>query len=42
MDMSGRTMRGFVVVDAEGLDEDDVLAAWVERGSSFAGSLPPK
>jgi len=42
MEMSGRVMGGFVVVDAEGLDEDDALAGWVERGSAFAASLPPK
>jgi TfoX/Sxy family transcriptional regulator of competence genes len=42
MELSGRVMGGFVVVDAEGLDEDEVLAGWVERGSAFAASLPPK
>jgi TfoX/Sxy family transcriptional regulator of competence genes len=42
MEMSGRVMGGFVVVDADGLDEDDVLEAWVERGSAYAGTLPPK
>jgi hypothetical protein len=30
------------VVDADGLDEDDVLEAWVARGSAYAGTLPPK
>ncbi len=42
MEMSGRTMGGFVVVDAEGLAEDDVLEEWLERGCAYAGSLPPK
>jgi len=42
MEMTGRVMGGFVVVDAEGLDEDEALVAWVERGSAFAASLPPK
>lgn len=42
MEIGGRVMGGFVVVDAEGLDEDPALAAWVERGSKFASSLPPK
>jgi len=42
MDFTGRTMRGMVTVDGAGLDEDEVLAGWVERGSAFAGSLPPK
>ena len=42
MEMSGRVMGGFVVVDAEGLDEDEALTGWVERGSAFAASLPAK
>ena len=42
MEMSGRVMGGFVVVDAEGLDEDEALEAWVERGSAVAAELPPK
>jgi TfoX/Sxy family transcriptional regulator of competence genes len=42
MEMSGRVMGGFVVVDAEGLDEEETLVGWVERGSAYAASLPPK
>ena len=42
MELSGRTMGGFVVVDAGALDEDDELASWVQRGCAFAASLPAK
>jgi len=42
MDLTGRSMRGFVLVDAEGLAEDDTLAGWLERGCSYADSLPPR
>jgi hypothetical protein len=42
MDFTGRPMRGFVVVAAEGIAEDDDLAAWVDRGMDLAGPLPPK
>ena len=42
MDFTGRPMRGFVVVDAGALDEDDELASWVQRGCAFAASLPAK
>jgi len=42
MELSGRVMGGFVVVDAAALDEDETLADWVERGSTFAAGLPPK
>jgi TfoX/Sxy family transcriptional regulator of competence genes len=42
MDFTGRPLKGFVYVDTEGIAEDDDLAAWVERGVSFASSLPAK
>jgi TfoX/Sxy family transcriptional regulator of competence genes len=42
MDMTGRPMRGFVVVDAEGLAEDADLEQWVDRGVDFVRTLPPK
>jgi len=42
MDFTGRSMKGMVFVSTDGIAEDEELAAWVERGLSFAGSLPPK
>lgn len=42
MDFTGRPMRGFVFVDAEGVDTDQDLSRWVSRGMDFAASLPPK
>ena len=36
-----KPMKGFVVVDAEDLSDDE-LADWVERGADRALSLPPK
>jgi len=42
MDMTGRPMRGFVVVDAEGVAEDADLEEWVVRGIDFVETLPPK
>jgi TfoX/Sxy family transcriptional regulator of competence genes len=39
MVMRGREMAGWFRVDPVG---DEELAAWVERGVSFARSLPPK
>jgi hypothetical protein len=41
-DMTGRPMRGWVVVAGEAVAEDDVLGAWVDEGHAFAASLPPK
>jgi hypothetical protein len=41
-DMGGRPMRGWAVVDAEGLRTKRQLQSWVERGRTYAASLPPK
>ena len=42
MDFTGRPMRGFVYVSADGLDADDNLKEWVNRGLRFVSTLPPK
>ena len=42
MDFTGRAMKGFVYVDVQGLQEDDALEQWLERGVAFAQSLPKK
>ncbi|MFE9765298.1 TfoX/Sxy family protein [Streptomyces sp. NPDC005808] len=41
-DMTGRPMRGWVVVDGAAVAEDDTLSAWLDEGRAFAASLPPK
>ena len=41
-DMTGRPMRGFVFVSADGLATDDGLATWAGQGIAYAASLPPK
>jgi hypothetical protein len=41
-DMTGRPMRGWVVVLPEGVSSDREMAAWVQRGLAFALTLPPK
>ncbi len=41
-DMTGRPMRSFVYVAAEGFADDTGLAAWAGRGIVFAAELPPK
>ena len=38
----GKPMAGWVVVDAGGLATEQDLQAWVERGFSFALTLPSK
>jgi hypothetical protein len=41
-DMTGRPMKGWLLVAPDGHAEDDDLRRWVDRGLAHAGSLPPK
>jgi TfoX/Sxy family transcriptional regulator of competence genes len=41
-DLTGRPMKGWLVVDASGCAEDADLRRWVGRGVAHARSLPPK
>ena len=41
-DMTGRRMKGWILVAPEELAEDKGLADWIDVGLDFAGSLPPK
>jgi TfoX/Sxy family transcriptional regulator of competence genes len=41
-DMTGRPMKGWVVVEPEGCESDEALEAWVRQGVTFALSLPAK
>jgi hypothetical protein len=42
MDFTGRSMRGMVYVDPDGISEDADLVTWLQRGLACARSLPPK
>lgn len=42
MDFTGRPLKGMVYVAPAGLRTRSALSAWVARGASFAGRLPPK
>ena len=42
MEFTGRSMRGFIAVDAAGIIEDAALGRWVDVGADHAASLPPK
>lgn len=41
-DMTGRPMKGWLLVEAEGCKTDKQLSTWVKEGLEFASSLPPK
>ncbi|HJQ73568.1 MAG TPA: TfoX/Sxy family protein [Gaiellaceae bacterium] len=42
MEMRGRQMAGWLRVDTADVADDGALAEWVERGTTYAASLPPK
>ncbi len=41
-DLTGRPMKGWILVDLKGLATDAELGRWIEVGTKFAGSLPAK
>jgi hypothetical protein len=41
-DITGRPMKGWVMVSGKGHKRDQDLSAWVERGATFAVTLPAK
>jgi hypothetical protein len=40
--MGGRTMKGFLRVEADDVRTEDQLTRWVRRGAAYARTLPPK
>lgn len=42
MDFTGRTLRGYVYVDAPGLADDTDLVLWIAAARDFVSRLPPK
>lgn len=41
-DMTGRPMKGWVLVSAAGVADEEALTDWLKQGVDFAMSLPPK
>ena len=41
-DITGRPMKGWVMVSSDGFDSEEVILAWVNKGVDFALTLPPK
>jgi TfoX/Sxy family transcriptional regulator of competence genes len=41
-DLTGRPMKGWVLVDPEATTTDADLVTWIDRGVAYAESLPPK
>lgn len=41
-DITGRPMKGWVLVAQEGVQDDDQLSAWIKRAVKFVAKLPVK
>ncbi|RPH51277.1 MAG: TfoX family protein [Desulfobacteraceae bacterium] len=41
-DITGRPMKGWVMISCEGYESDKDLAGWIRQGKQYALSLPPK
>ena len=41
-DITGRPMKGWVLVEPEGVTGDDQLKGWIQRAVQFVGTLPGK
>ena len=41
-DLTGKPMKGWLLVEAEGCKTDKQLSAWIKEGVEFALTLPPK
>jgi hypothetical protein len=41
-DVTGRPMKGWIMVEPDGLESAAQLEAWIERALQFTQALPPK
>ena len=41
-DITGRPMKGWILVGPDGLADDGQLNAWIQQAAKFAGALPTK
>jgi TfoX/Sxy family transcriptional regulator of competence genes len=41
-DITGRAMKGWILVAPAGTEHDDQLNAWIRQALLFVGTLPPK
>ncbi len=40
--ITGRSMKGWVLVEPKGVEDDRQLSAWIQRALKFVGKLPRK
>ena len=41
-DITGRPMKGWALVEAEGIEDDDQLTSWIDRATTFVEKLSRK
>jgi hypothetical protein len=41
-DVTGRPMKGWIMVEPDGIETDEQLRAWVRRSIEFVSTLPEK
>src|SRR6516164_11566144 len=41
-DITGKPMKGWVLVEPKRIEGDDQLAGWIQRAMKFVGTLPAK
>ena len=41
-DITGKAMKGWAMVEPEGVENDDQLKDWIQRAKKFVGKLPGK
>ncbi len=41
-DITGKPMKGWVMVRPEGVEDDGQVKAWIQRATKFVGKLPAK
>ncbi len=41
-DITGRPMKAWVLVEAAGIESDQVLKDWIQRAVAFVGKMPAK
>jgi hypothetical protein len=41
-DLTGKPMKGWLLVEADGCKTEEQLSVWIQEGVEFASTLPPK
>ena len=41
-DITGRPMKGWIMVEPEGVEDDEKLKDWIQRATKFVGKLAAK